>query len=189
MTREEWLNALANKLRADFKALGYSLPTKLHISCGWPLGRALEDAKGSRSIGQCFDASLSKNGFTEIFISPFLDKKMRVAETLIHELVHAAVGTKHGHRAPFRRCAVELGLQGKMTHTHAGSKLRERLNELSKPLGKYPHSTLDVSKRKKQTTRMIKLQCDDCGYVVRTSDKWIQVGVPICCCGGIFQLG
>jgi hypothetical protein len=41
---------------------------------------------------------------------------------------------------------------------------------------------------KKQSTRMLKLECDECGYVVRTTQKWINVGVPVCHCGAEFQV-
>jgi hypothetical protein len=33
---------------------------------------------------------------------------------------------------------------------------------------------------KKQTTRMVKCQCDKCGYVVRTSRRWLTIGRPRC---------
>jgi hypothetical protein len=36
-------------------------------------------------------------------------------------------------------------------------------------------------------SRQLKLECSDCGYVVRTSRKWIDVGLPVCCCGSEFS--
>jgi hypothetical protein len=35
---------------------------------------------------------------------------------------------------------------------------------------------------------MIKLICGSCGYTIRTSAKWIEVGLPVCCCGELFNL-
>lgn len=35
----------------------------------------------------------------------------------------------------------------------------------------------------KQSTRMIKLVCPADGYAVRTTRKWIEVGLPRCPCG------
>ena len=35
---------------------------------------------------------------------------------------------------------------------------------------------------------MIKLICEDCGYTVRTTRKWLKVGFPTCCCGGAMEL-
>lgn len=33
---------------------------------------------------------------------------------------------------------------------------------------------------KKQTTRMLKCECPQCGYTVRTTRKWLDVAVPVC---------
>lgn len=32
----------------------------------------------------------------------------------------------------------------------------------------------------KQSTRLIKAYCDECGYTVRVTRKWIRVAFPIC---------
>lgn len=37
--------------------------------------------------------------------------------------------------------------------------------------------------KKKQTTRMVKVVCAGCGYVARTTHKWLdEAGAPICPC-------
>lgn len=36
---------------------------------------------------------------------------------------------------------------------------------------------------KKQSTRMLKVICPGCGYTVRTTQKWIDIGLPTCPCG------
>jgi len=107
-----------------------------------------------------------------------------VLGTLIHELVHAAVGLKAGHKAEFRAVAVELGLEGKMTATEVGAELKERLHALTEKIGYYPHAALDPTQTKKpQTTRMLKIQCPDCQWMARTSKKWMDLGLPVCACG------
>jgi hypothetical protein len=106
-----------------------------------------------------------------------------VLPTLVHELVHAVVGVEAKHGAKFWRPAKALGLVGKPTATEASEELIEKLRRFEKELGPYPHVALDPKKldRKKQTTRMIKCECAGCGYVVRTSRKWIdEVGAPLC---------
>jgi predicted peroxiredoxin len=90
---------------------------------------------------------------------------------------------QHGHKAPFARIAKRVGLEGKMTATHAGKTLAQRLNALAAEIGPYPHASLDMSQVKKQGTRLIKLVCADCGYTVRTTAKWIEIGLPTCACG------
>ena len=58
----------------------------------------------------------------------------------------------------------------------------ERMNKIIEKLGPYPHAKLDKTMRptKKDGTRMIKLECPCCNYVVRTTRKWIEYGLPKC---------
>jgi hypothetical protein len=94
------------------------------------------------------------------------------------------VGIDCKHRGPFPKAARAIGLEGKMTATVAGETLKTRLRGLIEQLGEYPHARLIASNRPKtQGTRMILLRCPDCGYQVRTTQKWIEVGLPVCPCG------
>jgi hypothetical protein len=184
MTREEWLITLAEMMRPVFADLGYTLPEKLRVSVGWPSSKALAGKGGSRAIGQCFYPECSKDKATELFISPVLEDGMRVADTLAHELAHAALGKGHGHGPKFARVAKALGLEGKPTNTVAGEAFIQWAKPLVAALGKYPHAALDVTKgQTKQSTRMLKVSCPECGYSVRTTQKWLDVGTPTCPCG------
>lgn len=172
--RESWLDAATSLLRPLFKAAGI-YPHPLRVSCGWPGG-------GTRSrIGECWSQTCSAKGATEIFISPVVAKPVDVLDILVHELVHAIVGVEHGHKGPFRKLAIAVGLTGKMTATVASPELKKQLKSIAKKLGPYPHSELSRSDRKKQTTRMIKCECGKCGYVCRTTRTWLDLlGPPIC---------
>lgn len=108
-------------------------------------------------------------------------------DVLVHELVHAADDCRSGHKGAFRRLATAIGLTGRMTATVAGPELAARLHALAEELGPYPHAALDASMRKKQSTRMLKVVCPDCGYAVRTTNKWLEIGVPTCPCGTEMQ--
>jgi hypothetical protein len=33
---------------------------------------------------------------------------------------------------------------------------------------------------KKQSTRMLKAECPECGYTIRLAKKWAEVGLPSC---------
>jgi hypothetical protein len=33
---------------------------------------------------------------------------------------------------------------------------------------------------RKQTTRMLKATCPKCGYAVRTTRRWLELGAPLC---------
>lgn len=185
MNREEWLNQLADKMRPMYwdhrdHATGV-IPDKLRITCGWPSKGAFSSK--SRTIGECWPVSASKDQTVEIFISPSVADPLKVAEILAHELVHAS-GCR-GHKGTFKRLAVSIGLEGPMRATVAGPELKERLNVLTTALGPYPHAELDKtqSPHKKDGTRLLKVVCPDCTYTVRTTQKWIDVGFPVCPCG------
>lgn len=189
LTREEWLMKGSEVILPWIKSAGGGATPKFRVSVGWPLGGRAKQKKGgggSHRIGECFCCSCSKDGTHEIFISPELDQPLNVLDVLTHELIHAFVGIKAKHGAEFKVVAVKVGLTGKMTATVAGAELEGKLLELAEKLGKYPHASLGTGGdrlKPKQTTRLIKLECPGCGYTVRTTQKWIDVGLPTCVCG------
>tara|TARA_R100001082_G_scaffold29993_1_gene15076 strand:+ start:2571 stop:3137 length:567 start_codon:yes stop_codon:yes gene_type:complete len=178
MNREEYITKLADKLAPLFESNGYALPDNIRFTCGWPSSGA---GSRLRTIGQCFDPSASNDNHHEIIISMALDKAADVAQVLAHELVHAIVGVKHGHKGPFRKLALAIGLQGKMTATTAGESFTRFIEPVIAEMGEYPHKTLNLSRVKKQGTRMKKVVCTECGYTVRMTRKWLDaVGAPDC---------
>jgi hypothetical protein len=182
LTREQYLLEAVKMASPLFKKAGYEIP-QLRVSVGFPSRGALSRSK--RVIGQCWGAEASKDGIAQIFISPLLEEVCSpdgVFPTLIHEVGHAVVGVGAKHGPLFRKCAVGVGLTGKMTATVAGEELLEQLSKFHDKLGAYPHVKLDPSLNpvKKQGTRMIKCECPDCGYVVRTSQKWLDIATPTC---------
>ena len=188
-TREAWLAALVNAMRPAFSALGFPLPAKIRVACGWPSRSAL--TARSRRIGEAWSTRCSADGTCETFLSPILADPVEVGATLAHELVHHAVGVEHGHKGPFRKCALGIGLVGKMTATVAGPELAGRLHAIAESIGPYPHATLDATLgRKKQSTRMLKITCQDCGCIARMSRQAIEeAGLPTCGCGGAMAEG
>jgi hypothetical protein len=157
-----------------------TIPDNVNVSCGFPGG-----GSARKRIGECWSSTASKAGKFEIFISPVLDDAGIVLDVLVHEMVHAAVGTECGHTGAFRKVAKALGLEGKMTATKAGPKLQAQIANWIDALGPYPHGAINLSNRKKQSTRLVKCECGSCGYIVRTTAKWIeQAGAVICPCNG-----
>ncbi len=178
--RDEWLAGAVRELRSDFERDGYSLSRwdTIRVSVGFPSRGAAPGL--SQTIGQCWDR-VDDDGIPQLFMSPVLENPVRVLDVLVHELAHVVVGCRHGHKAPFKRAALALGLAGKPTATHAGPVLVKRLQSLSAELGAYPHAALDLKKRKKQTTRLIKVECRDDAYIARVSRTTIEThGCPIC---------
>lgn len=186
-TREEWLGALVDALRPRFTELGHPLPERIRVSCGWPSTGGT--SRNRKTIGQAWSPKCSADGTHETFVSPVLGTAEDVGHVLVHELVHHAVGVAAGHKSPFRKLALAIGLEGKMTATTAGPELTERLHALAERLGPYPHARLDGSAdRKKQDTRMLKVTCPGCGCVVRMTRKWLDdAGAPTCACGDAMQ--
>lgn len=183
MLREDWLEKMIDLLRPDFVAVGKPLPEKIRVSCGFPSKNGL--AKKAPRIGECWGVESSEDKSFQVFISPVLKEGVEVTATLVHELVHAAVGIECKHRGEFPKTAKAVGLEGKMTETTAGAALIIRLKAMIEQLGEYPHARLIASnKPKTQSTRMLKVVCQGCECVVRMTRKWLDdVGAPTCACG------
>ena len=165
-------------MRGLFIDKGRPVPEKVRVSCGFPGGRGNKRT----TIGQCWQPAASADNHHEIFISPRIADGGEVLAILAHELCHAALPPGTGHKKPFATLAYSLGLEGKPTATVAGPAFKQYSDGLMASLGAYPHGALSDagSGIKKQTTRMIKCTCAECGYTVRTTAKWLAVGVPHC---------
>jgi hypothetical protein len=183
-TREGWLTAAVDGVRPWFDEVGVTLPDKIRVACGW-------SKRAGTAIGWCWKSEASADGTNELLISPETDEPAKALATLVHELIHASDNGESKHAGYFRETALALGLTGKMTATRAGDALQARLDKLADSLGPYPHAAINplMSATPKQTTRMIKLTCPDDGYTVRTTKRWIDVGMPSCPCGERMELG
>ena len=184
MTREEWLNSALAALRPWFKdRANATIPLDARVSVGFPGG-----GSARKRIGECWARRMSKDNVNEIFISPVLQDPARMLDVLVHEIVHAVDDCASGHKGEFKRIAKDVGLEGKMTATHAGDDLKAELARIIALLPPLTHGALDLSTRKKQPTRLVKLECDGCGMILRTTAKWLeQTGEPDCACGGHFH--
>ena len=180
-TRESWLLSAVNLLREDFDAVGVTIPDKVRVTCGWPSTGGRPGKK--QVLGQCWPPTCSEDEHWEVFINPMIAKPTEALEILVHELVHTSVDIGTGHKGVFRTTAKAIGLEGKMTSTNAGEVLMVRLRQIESELVEYPHAKLTPIINKPQSTRMLKLQCGSCGWMARTSRKWIDLGLPTCACG------
>lgn len=181
-TREEYLQKAKDELNDRvFKQAGYEIP-EVKISCSWALGTA---DKNKKTLGQCVPRSWSKANINEIMIMPTVDDSEQVIDTLAHELVHAVDDNKSGHGAGFRKICLAVGLNGssQMRYACAGDELKQTIAEIVKDIGLYPHSELQIHKRKRQTTRMLKVSCTECNFSYRTSRKNIGMMANTICNG------
>jgi hypothetical protein len=223
LTRETWLNEMANLMAPRFAELGFPLP-KFRVSVGW-------SASGMDApvTGECWDKRVSGDGHYEIFLSPRRAESDKVACTLAHELVHAAVGLSHGHKGDFATLALKLGFKRPLTEAQQPQALMAWIQPFIDKLGLFPHSPIGTSlglslrsitkkvkgggvalaapiesgedgdepeggepinnRAPKQNTRMLKCECPMCGYIARTSQKWIdEVGPPHCPVHGAMEI-
>lgn len=188
-TREQWLEAAVTKLRPLFAEIDVDLPA-VRVSVGWP-SKGGTRSKG-KVIGQCWKSTVATDGIPQLFISPILGgdamEDAKLIGVLCHELIHAWDDCESGHRGAFAKTAKALGLEGKMTATTVGDDLLRRITEIQRELGAYPHAALRFEEMEKvagkQTTRMLKCECPEHGYIVRTTAKWLdELGAPRCPCG------
>lgn len=185
-TREAWLTAFIEAARPVFTAKGFPIPSNVRVAMGFPFG-------ARKAIGQCWGSTASVDNHFEMFISPNHYNGLKAADTLTHELCHAVDECKHGHKAPFKRIALAVGLRGKMTS--CGGEGVPEWHEWADPilagLGPFPGAQLKPGDlgRKPQTTRMLKVECDTCGLILRTSAKYVArcVRCPDDECGGFLS--
>jgi len=179
-TREEWLNKVLHthvaRLLKD-KA-GVTLPADCKVSVGFPGG-----GSARTRIGECWPRVRSSLGVNEIFLNPAVREVSTLVDILVHEAIHAADDCASGHKGFFRKTAKAVGLEGKMKSTHAGPELAKWIAATIAAMPEFAYGSLDLDARKKQTTRLVKVECPDCGYTLRTTAKWLEVGLPTCCCG------
>lgn len=181
-TREQWLELAVQRIAADiFQPHEIDVP-RVRVSIGWPSRGGTGTTK--RVIGQCWKGMVAEDGFHQIFLSPMLKNWQDILETLVHELIHAIDDCASGHKGAFAKMARQVGLEGKLTATHAGSDLRRQLARIVDAIGELDHSPLrPAPNATKQTTRMLKVVCPDDDYTIRTTQKWLDVGYPSCPCG------
>ena len=174
-TRETWLLAAVDLLRPVFLAKHHVIPKDVMVSCGFA-------STGTRShhIGQCWSRQSSTNDKNQIFISPALHEPVEVLDTLVHELVHAVDDCQHKHGKEFKKIALSLGMKGPMRSADAGPELKEKLTQLAKQLGVYPHGKLQVTHHKAVSRARARAKCPECGFQVPMYRKFLAYGPPLC---------
>jgi hypothetical protein len=175
LNRENWLTEAAHIIlddllmpRVDYFAPIYTKPP-FRVSVGFT------GARTSKAIASCFVRAASQDKVNEIFVSPEHNNSLEVLASLTHELVHAIDDCESGHKNFFAKLARAAGLEGKLTATVAGDWLKNWLQQnIIAALGDIPHGKLELAKaKKKQGTRMIKIECHACTFSFRASQTQI----------------
>jgi len=180
LTREGWLALAVEALRPVFAEIKVDLPASVAVSCGFPGGAPIR-----KTLGQCWKTAAANDGRSHLFVTPIICDSETVLGVLVHELIHAVDDCQSGHKGAFAKMARALGLEGKLTATRVGAELAVKLAEIIDAIGPYPHAglSLEAKPTKTQGTRMLKVECPSCGYIVRTTAKWLELGTPTCVCG------
>ena len=173
-TREEWLSRAANLLQPIIEERTGRTVNAYRIGVG---------DLGIRTLGLCWAKSLTQDSVSEITITlRHSVEPSKMLGTLVHEMIHAA-GVR-GHRRDFAKAGRECGLTGKPTGMGFIEDLPDYCLAIIEQLGPFPNPSLQVGERsdgpKPQKARMIKVECDTCGIVWRTAQKWL-VDRPLRC--------
>jgi hypothetical protein len=202
LTRERWLNKVATALTPTFKRLGHTVPP-LRISTGFTSKGRIGSA-----VAECWTDRADADRKYQIFIDPRDDSPVEVINSVAHEIIHAAVGLKCGHRGDFAKVAKALGMLPPMPSTPSGPDFVALAEAIIAKVGPYPHAALQVSRKrpstpadgavvdlpakpepvstiissgpKPQRARLLKAECPSCRYTVRVTKKWLAVAAPTC---------
>jgi len=188
-SREDWLTAAVEELRPSFAANNTPVPAAIRVACGFP-----SNARRSGAIGECWANTASADNTIEVLISPTVADPTKVFEVLVHELCHATDGAMN-HGLPFQRVAGAMHLAPSSNSKQAwkatgpAAGFDAAYKNIIESLGAYPHAALSLNEKPKQQTRMLKASCAVCGYTVRLTQKWANLGLPICGTDGVaFEL-
>lgn len=132
----------------------YQLMSKYDLfTKGWTF--KLDNAK--RRFGCC---KYNKKQITlSKFLLPHVANDSDIIDTILHEIAHALVGSRHGHDHVWKAKAIEIGCKAQRC---GGDKIKDR-SELAKTykwIGTCPNG--HVMKRYKLTTRTKRGSCSRC---------------------------
>jgi hypothetical protein len=145
--------------------------------------------RNQRIYGACFSRAASSDGKNEMFFCPTESDTMNMLVTFLHEYCHAIDDCKSQHRGNFVRLANMCGLTAPYTSTPPSDELREVLEWYISEYGPIPAGHLKAAARisKPQKARMLKAECDSCGFLARVSrtqaERWVNGtnACPVCC--------
>lgn len=175
--------------RPAFEQAGFPIPINIRVSVGFP-----STGHKSPTVAECWWPEASADNHYELFVTPTTQTDARIAGLVTHELCHAAVDAKTGHRGhgkPFKDLATALGLVGPMTATTEGEAWFEQFAPVLAILGPMPYAALKPNAappRKTSTTYTLKTECPECGWLARVTrrhiDPHMHLNCPVPHCGG-----
>lgn len=175
-TREAWMMAATEIFRPRFLEHGFPLPDVVRPSMGFP-----SKMRGGKVVGQCHFTADDLN--PQVFVSPTQGDELDILATLLHELIHSALGPGVGHAGDFVRLAKLWGFSAPWTSTpmEKGGELDLYLQSVAKVLGPIPHSKITLVQKIKriQGTRLRLWECS-CGIKVRVARDEFKATCGLC---------
>jgi len=182
--RAHWIQQAVNSVVDLAASVGHEAPV-IVVSFGKGL---------TRTLGHCYAREHSDRQIAHIIISSSLEDPVEILGILTHEIAHAIDNCRSGHRGAFRGVCRDLGLEG-----GGASKRQFSATEWSpeglmwaemtvSELGPLEHDPIrpferadDSGGTKRPGSRMLKVECPKCGYLVRTTaSRLAEFGAPIC---------
>jgi len=120
-----------------------------------------------------------------------------MGELMLHELAHAENNTcgikdcsGRVHNKHFKSMAERLGLEVKPRdksvgygYTDLAQGGKDFLKKIAFKRELFTSFRIEGTGKSASGGRLLKCECPGCGYVIRTTQKWIDVGFPTCVCG------
>jgi hypothetical protein len=216
ITREEWLHLAIEALRPRFEEIGFPLPEKIHVSVGFGYGAKRESATilgqcwpttlSEDGLNHIF-ISPEMNDAARV-----LDV---LIHELVHAADNCKNGHKGDFAKFAKKLGLTGKMTATVATAELAETLRElskaigpydhaKLYTMGAPIKpkedpkdspeepEEPEAPAAPSGPKKQGTRMLKVACNsecECGgYVVRTTARWLEVGMPVCPFGTVMEL-
>ena len=150
------LEMAIERIEESFPALE-NRPFPVRVSVGFPLGQ--RKAKGACQV---FPHTSSADHTVEIFINPVIGDLSGAVSALIEGLA-LAVADCDKRSKRYRSAMSQIEAAAANT-----------VDAIVSDLPDYPHASMDVAGRKKQGTRMRKIECPTCGFIARMTNKWMD---------------
>jgi len=162
--REAWLTAALPHLARRFPVL-VDIDDDVRVSCGY-------GPRASRRV-RLVSVEWDTSGVRQVYVSPLLDSAPEVLAVLAYGVTSSRA---------VRRSLGFTGACGDSDPVVPSPELCESLEALAAMLDAYPHAHTDPSATasRVQSTRMLKAECEPCGYIVRLSRTQLERGAPLC---------
>jgi len=178
-SRQEWLTLVAGEMEKWFEELSFPVPA-YEIRSGFH-----SSGKRSNAIAEAWlkDGDDQDETYV-IFVRPDVEDEVNISASIAHQFCLISVGKRDHSGHLFRHVSISIGLKGRKTETKPGTIFKELLKPVLTKVGKLPATSYKMAQTStpmRQTTRMKKVECPECGYVARVSRKWIdKLGPPHC---------